>query len=467
LSTRRFSRGLWVGAVLAVALAALIGIGVWRGPRGAAKERPLATNVVVLLVDTLRADHLSLYGYRRETSPHLDAWAARAGVVFEDARAQAPCTFPSANSILTSVSPGVFYAEMRRADTMAIPAAVPTLAQILAAAGFDTAAVSASPIVRKTPSDENPDGGYGAGFRIFDESVLWKDAGAVGRRAAEVLGGLAEPFLLYVHYMDPHDPYAAPPAADGGPPFAAEAPAGAPEFLLRGDPDPVATRIYAEHRDPGVSAAEIAYLVARYDDEIRYWDSQLATLLDALEASGRAGRTVVAIVADHGEEFLEHGDVKHCRSLYDNELHVPFVLFVPGVAPRRVAAPVANLDLLPTLLDLVGVVPRAARPEGRTLRPLLADGGSVPPADQYAAWSSLQSLSDGRFKLIRDARAQSFRLFDLARDPGETVDRAADDPAVAEKLRRALWNAYASQNKEALEGGEEAAARLRALGYLQ
>ena len=456
----------WAALAVALAIVATLGVAAWW--HATARERPLATNVLVLLADTLRADHLSLYGYQRPTSPFLDAWAGRAGVVFDNARSQAPCTFPSANSILTSKSPGVFYAEMRRSTSMAIPAQVPTLAQVLAAAGYDTAAVSASPIVRATPSDENPDGGFGAGFRVFDESVLWRDAEVVNRRAAELVRGLREPFFLYVHYMDPHDPYVSRPRADGGARFAERPPDGSvPDFLLRGDPDPVATRIYEEHRPAGLSRAEIDYLIARYDDEIRFWDGQLATVVRALETSGRAGRTVVAVVADHGEEFLEHGDIKHCRSLYEAEIHVPLVLFVPGVAPRRVAQPVSNLDLMPTLLDLVGIASRVARPEGRALRPLLRPGGRVAPAFQFAAWSSLQSLSDGHFKLIRDARTRSFRLFDLARDPGETVDRSGDDPLVAERLKRALWDAYERQHQEGIAGGEEAAARLKALGYLQ
>ncbi len=468
MSQGRSSVRILLAAALALAVVATLGVTLWRRSSRAAPPPPLATNVVVLLADTLRADHLSLYGYPRATSPLLDARAGRAGVVFDSARAQAPCTFPSVNSILTSVSPGLFFAEMRRFDSMAIPARVPTLAQVLADAGFDTAAVSASPIVRATPSRENPGAGFDAGFHRFDESCLWKDGFALSSRAAEILPQLHEPFFLYVHYMDPHDPYASRPRADGRPRFAEPPPPGpVPDFLLAGDPDPIARRIYREHRDPGITPEQLDYLIARYDDDVYFWDWSVAQLLHVLEQSGRASRTVVAVVADHGEEFLEHGDIKHCRSLYEAEVHVPLVFFVPGLAPRRVVRPVSNLDVMPTLLDLVGVAPRGLHLEGRSLRPLLTGRGDLPPALQFAAWGAEQSASDGRYKLIRDAKSRSLRLFDLLRDPGERTDLADARPEVVDRLRRALFEWYRLHHAGAREGADETARRLRALGYLQ
>jgi len=149
-----------------------------------------------MLVDTLRADHMSLYGYERATTPFIDGFAADA-VVFDRARSQAGCTFPSVNSLFTSRYAFDFYRQGE--SQMGIPAEYPTIAEILRARGYHTIAVSASPIVRLTPTKENPNGGFGAGFEVFDESCLWDDAECVNARALKLLGDTRETFFLYLH----------------------------------------------------------------------------------------------------------------------------------------------------------------------------------------------------------------------------------------------------------------------------
>jgi arylsulfatase A-like enzyme len=449
-------------AVAGLVLAAALG-------GGCARSVTSRLNLVVVLVDTLRADHLALYGYRRETSPRLDAWAAREGVVFDDARAQAPCTFPSVNSILTSRSPGLFLARASERE-LGIPAGMPTLATVLAADGYTTAAVSASPIVRATPSGENPGAGFGAGFASFDELCFWREAGCVSARARQRLRKLTSPFFLYVHYMDPHDPYRLPQGVELPGRFAGSGPAGAHrEFVRAGDPRPLEAFLYHGGPDPHVAPAELAHWIDLYDDEILYWDRELAPFIGELRR--RAGpHTVIAVVADHGEEFMEHGSIKHCHTLFDTEIHVPIVLFVPGAAARHVALPVANLDLAPTLLGLLGILPPASF-EGRDLAPLVRSGVPPPRAATFAQLSTfgeLWSVAGGGYKLIADQARGSFRSFDLRRDPAELSPLAAVPPERFEALRRtlALWRRL--NDESASEAGTRALEKqLRAVGYLQ
>jgi arylsulfatase len=459
LSRRRAARAAAFAAVL-VALAAC-GRGRFSAP-AAGQPR----NVVVVLVDTLRADHLSLYGYSRPTSPELDRWTAAAGVAFENARSQAPCTFPAVNSLLTSRSPGTFLGDEGRIS-FGIPATVPSLAVLLRERGYATAAVSASPIVRATPSQENPNGGFGAGFASFDEFCYWREAHCVTVKAREALRTLKEPYFLYVHYLDPHDPYQ-PPVDALANRFAGAGPPGEDKEQVRlGRPSAAAARIERGVPGPTLDAADLEHLVALYDDEIRYWDGEFAPLRDDILRRG-ADSTVIAVVSDHGEEFLEHGHLKHCHTLFDTELHTPFVLFAPGVPPRRVATPVSNLDLVPTLLELAGDGAGPRGFEGRSLRSLLEGEKGRAPAPQFATFGTLWGVVDGRHKLIQDFASGDLRLYDLAADPRELTEVARSNPAAREQLRRLVeaWRKRTAPGHAAM-GGSEAEKLLRSVGYLQ
>ena len=428
-------------------------------------EAPQARNVVVVLVDTLRADHLALYGYGRTTTPELDRWARAEGVVFESARAQAPCTFPSVNSLLTSRSPALFYARGKGGE-LGIPDSTPSLAARLDRAGFTTAAVSASPIVRATPSEENPSAGFGAGFDRFDEFCLWREAGCVTARARQLVRELDEPFLLYLHYMDPHDPYRLPDGvaarfAGAGPPEPER------EFVRLGDPRPVAEHLYAGGPDPGLTAADVAHWIDLYDDEIRYWDREFAPL--AAELARRFPETAFVVLSDHGEEFLEHGHVKHCRTLYDTELRVPIVLFAPGLAAGRVGAPAMNLDLVPTLLDLLGLPAVPGELEGTSLLELAGEPRAARGATrlQLATNGRLWAAVDGSYKLIQESAKRREELYDLGADPGELTELGAREPEPWGRLRRELAAWRRGEGRAAVEGALEAERKLRSVGYLQ
>jgi arylsulfatase A-like enzyme len=451
---------------------------------------PVAHNVIFILVDTLRADHLPLYGYRRDTSPNLTV-LGRESLLFLDARSQASCTFPSVNSMLTSRSGACFLGQPGGA--LGLPAGIPGLAELLRVRGMHTAAVSASPIVRRSPSRFNPGGGYGRGFDTFQEDCVWKSADCVTDQALPHLARDPRPLFLYLHYLDPHGPYAPPESYRRR--FALGHPGK--EFVRQGNPNPIADWLYKHGPDPGLTAADLAYLVDLYDDKIAFFDAQLARLVAGLRAAHLLEDSIVVFAADHGEEFLEHGDVKHCHNLFDTTIRTPLLLRLPGGQGRVIATPVSNLDVVPTVLDLLGGGPAAAGAssgaaggrgnaelsggrgaaalaaaagfEGRSLRPA-AEGRPLPPAYQWAAQGALRSVSDGKLKLVRDLGSGRIALFDLAADPKETRDVAAGRSRDAHRLAGALaaWLARseAGPAAEGVRRAAEADKRLRSVGYL-
>jgi arylsulfatase A-like enzyme len=421
-------------------------------------------NVVVVLVDTLRADHLGVYGYPRPTSPHLDRFA-REAIVFEQNRSQGTCTFPSANSILTSRYPQRFADQ--EAGHLGIPDQVPTAATILGQAGLTTVAVSASPVVRRTPSYVNVVGGFDAGFDHFDEECLDRDASCVTERALALLETVPEPFFLYLHYMDPHAPYRAP--ASAAPRFAGSHPG--PEFVGAGDPQPIAAALRAGEPPPGVTVADLAHLRDLYDEEIAYFDHHFARLLRGLEAGGRLGRSVVAVLSDHGEEFFEHGRVVHCDQPFDTLVRTPLVVRVPGVpGGRRIATPVGNVDLLPTILSYLGRDPASYSFDGESLRPLIEEDDDASRGLVFSAHALWRGVSDGRFKLIWNLREDSASLFDSSTDPQETSPLRGRLPRERRRLRQELAAWIERTEEGSLESKAEQAERaerhLRATGYL-
>ena len=447
---------------LALILLALAGCGPQTGSAG-----PLCKdcNVVLILVDTLRADHLGVYGYPRATSPNLDALAAES-VVFENARSQAACTFPSVNSLLTSRHPSRFVA----GDAgLAIPEGVSSLAEVLSDAGYETLAVSASPIVRATPSDFNEQGGFGRGFDVFDESCEWRKAACVLKRAQALAAGLdgERPFFAYLHYMDPHSLYR--PTKDHR--FRFVQPYEGPEFIARGDPDPIAAARYGDGPEVEVSERDWRHLIDLYDEAISFFDDRLPAVLTAFESAAGERETIFVVVSDHGEAFDDHGHVKHCHSLYDSEIRTPLILHVPG-GPSGLAIgnPVGNLDVAPSILDLLGLAASAPGFEGESLVPLLSGSGSS-NRSVFSQQGTVRSIVSGRHKLLLELRRGRVELFDVTADPAEQFDVFERRPGVAGDLRERLDEHLlevegATSLEERLKAADEAERRLKAVGYL-
>ena len=427
--------------------------------------RPDPVNVVIVMVDTLRADHMSAYGYERETTPFISRFASR-GFVFEHARSQASCTFPSVNSLLTARNPAIF--TRQEVDHLGIPEEYPSIAEILKEHGYHTIAVSASPIVRTTPSDFNPIGGFGRGFDAFVEDTLWRPGGQVNRAIIRELDAIEEPFFLYAHYMEPHGPYRPPERYTKR--FAGEYEGH--HFIKRGNPVPIGRMMYGNGPHYDITDRDIQHLVDLYDDEIRYFDGVFRRLIKNLEDRNLLENTVIIISSDHGEEFLEHGQIKHCRGVWDTVTRVPLIFRFPGVeGGQRINTAVQNLDIVPTILDYLEIEPEGLNLEGTSLLPIL-EGDEPSREFAFADQRAYRSADDGRFQLILNGDDGIVTLFDLISDPLEQHDLFRKDHPEVARLSDAL-NQWLTDTGQLMRFDEELAAarakeeELRALGYLE
>jgi arylsulfatase A-like enzyme len=374
-------------------------------------------NVIIYLIDTLRADHLGVYGYPRDTSPTIDALAEES-ILFTDAQAQSSWTRASVGSLFTGLFPSR-HGAVTRANRLRVD--VPTLAELLREQGYATAAVIANPNVLRIF-------GFDRGFDVFSDVVQLHGSSrgdAVNAEVFAILDGLAgSRFFLYVHVLDPHSPYEAPAPFDK-------------KFVPR-----------AETKLPGVASAiaKIPRSIADYDGEIAYADHQLALLLERLRKSGLLDETIFVLLSDHGEEFMDHGGMTHGKTLFGEQLRVPMLMRLPGRlhAGRVVSAPVRVLDVLPSLADLLGIpVPDAL--DARSFMPMVRGESEADGRPLFAELDLdkhlVQSLRVGDEKIIvrRSPRKRaSTKLFDLAADPRERRDLASAAPGATRRLEAEL-----------------------------
>ncbi len=429
-------------------------------------------NLVFITLDTTRADHLGLYGYFRDTSPNLDAFARQA-IVFDRAIVPMATTLPTHTSLFTATHPlehGVLANSTQGGARFVASERLRPLAAVAKAAGFHTAAfVSGAPVKRGSGIEE--------GFEQFDESPGRQRAGAETTAAA--LAWLKRtregPFLLWVHYFDAHWPYF--PPVDYASLFSSDEKL---EELI------AARRIPEMVYQPMTGQMQITRLTTNlYDGELRYQDDQLGTLLGALAARPDWNRTVVVIAGDHGEALGQHAEAGH-GGTWDAQLHAPLLMRIPGEAPRRVATLVAAADVIPTLLaqvDLPAFSPLLAQASGRDV--LTSAARSLPVLSQDTPRGSdghdhRYALTTERWKLFRMERSggAQMELFDLNADPFELTDVAAQHTEVVKELSAALDVALDAQKRKGadLHGGQapvtkpadpETLEQLRQLGYLE
>jgi len=419
--------GCWFGIIRA---------GLWQpGPPGGDAR---SLNLLVVSIDTMRADRLGSYGYRGARTPYLDALAAR-GLRFSQASTVMPLTLPAHASLLTGTFPafhgvrdnGGFYLAQEQA----------TLAESLAGYGYRTGAFVGSFVL---DSRWGIDQGFETYFDDFDLSgpataaldEIQRPGEEVVGRAIEWLGrDDSRPFFAWVHLYDPHTPYAAPA------PFQSQIP-------------------------PTMDSA--------YDAEIAYTDHQVGRLIEHLAAAGESNRTVIVVVGDHGESLGGHQEETHGFFLYDATLQIPLIIAGPGVPVRTVDDQVRIVDVMPTVLELLGrSVPPAV--QGVSLMPaaagarldLLALSETWFPRYHYG-WSELMAVRDGRYKFILAPRRE---LYDLQTDPAEAHDLSNEQRSRADALESALkaMLARVSHSGPPIERqpiDPDAEARLRALGYV-
>jgi arylsulfatase A-like enzyme len=427
---------------------------------------PAVKNVLIYLVDALRADRLGCQGFPLPVSPTMDR-LARQGMQFAAAFAATSWTRTSVATLLTGLNPARHGAITRDQD---LHATVVNLAQMLAGRGFRTAAFITNGNV-SVP-------GIHRGFEVFrhfkedlDRLQIHQPAVTMNAQVLRWIDSLGEdPFFAYVHATDPHSPYTPPSPWD--------------RFIEDGLA-PVSARelreLYDSRRplDPAfVRRAEALYL-----GEIRANDRALERLLRGLAARGRLDDTLVLLTADHGEEFGDHGGLEHGKTLFEEQLHVPLIALVPGDETALVGSSVGLVDVTPTILALLGIAP-PGRLDGRPLPGLLtgsptpaSDGERPIIADLELDTSEQRALRQGRWKLVTYLRRERWdyrswprvQLFDLESSPEESRDLAAEHPVLAGYLRGRLLQltARTAESAPEVELDEDQEEVLRALGYVR
>jgi choline-sulfatase len=394
--------------------------------------RPL--NVVVITIDTLRPDHLHCYGYSRIETPTMDRIAS-SGALFENGVTQTPLTPPSHASIFTGLNPPTH--KVRDTGGFILSPSTATLASLLEQRGWDTAAFVSSAVLKKRF-------GFDHGFAVYDDKMprpgnaqeVLEDA---ERRAGDTVNHAVEwldsrgdkPFFLWVHLYDPHTPY------DPPSPFREQ------------------------------------YKDRPYDGEIAYADRELGRLMESLRRKSPPEKTLVAVLSDHGESLGEHGEYSHGVFLYDSTLRIAFLISGPGVPPGlRVTPQARTIDLLPTILDLMGS-PAPAGVEGTSLVPLFS-GKDAATAVSYAetlfpkinlGWAELRAIRTNQWKYIRAPRPE---LYDLGRDPKETINVLAEHSYEVRKLEAqlaAMAHVVGPEKVETTLMDEHTLAQLKSLGY--
>jgi arylsulfatase A-like enzyme len=396
-------------------------------------------NLIVIAVDTLRPDHLGCYGYSPNTSPSIDALAAE-GVLFENAVSQSPWTLPSFATVFTSLYPTQHGAtELGKG----MRSSFPTLAEVLKASGYATGAVINAPALK-------PEHRVNRGFDFYD-TVPLGDRVADGT-TDDVLGWIDgihnQPFFMFAHYFDPHQPYSPPTPYDKLFDPGCESRIG-DSFDLEGF-SPVKTEMFKEMKT--LTPEDWSRIISLYDGEIAFTDREIGRLLKGLEERGLRGQTLVVFLSDHGEEFYEHGGFGHGQSLYDELIKVPLVLSLPGVFPAnvRVARQVRLLDVTPTILDVLGIEAQSGF-EGVSLRALLEGKGTVsardgvllPPDVAYAeallTGPEQKGIVRHPWKMVYHVASKQEHLYNREDDPEEQRNLTGDSTQEFAPLEQMLF----------------------------
>lgn len=355
-------------------------------------------NILLVLIDTLCADHLGCYGYYRDTSPTIDSLAA-SGVIFKSCQAQASWTLPGMTSIYTGLSERSHQCGYYNELLYGLDPEMPTISTILQQQGYSTAAFVRTEFMG---SNFGLDKGYDS-FWITEDGIV-KDAVTVDTLLNYFSDNeVAEPFLATIHFYDPHSPYQPPSPYDTF--FTSSGSIGGL------DDWPIDTDLWS---DPAL----IKHLEALYDSEIRCTDSQLSRLFQGMRKMGLMENTLVILVADHGEEFMEHGDTGHANNLYQQTIHIPLILSGPGIEPGSVVLLNAGqFDVLPTVLAYLDI-PIPNHVEGINLFGDISEDRVIPSSGVVGDTAMAACLQE-TIKLMWFVEPDSVETYDIAVDPGE------------------------------------------------
>jgi len=421
-------RTLLGGLGLLVVAGVVIGAVAW-STTGEREFEPLyrgsPPNILFVSVDTLRADHMGVHGYERNTTPEVDAWAEGA-TVFDNAQASASWTLPGLASVLTSL-----YTSSHNCWTFnsRLDPAYVTLPEILTGAGYDTMCVTSHVFLARRY-------GLQQGFVHFDDEFAHPEEDPTQVVTSEMVSDKGirfleqkaaspdeAPWMLWLHYFDPHGEY----------------------------------NVHEGISEEFGTVEEID----RYDGEIKFTDLHIGRVLRTLDELGLDEDTLVVFFSDHGEEFMDHGGMRHAHALWRELVRVPLIVKAPGCPPGRVTELVRTVDILPTILDFVPPLRPPVDIEGVSLKRMIESGGNV-GGEPLAALSeirlqesaSLDSVIRGRWKLIVDSIDGDAKLFDIEADPLETRDLAAEHPEQVAELKEFLKGMIQRARKHGEKYGE-------------
>jgi arylsulfatase A-like enzyme len=443
------------------------------------QSAPDLPNVLLVTMETTRADHLGAYGYSRPTSPSFDRMAAR-GALFESALTVSPSTNPSLASLMTSLYP---HEHGVRSLLRPLDPEARTLAEILRGAGYRTGAIQTHHFMKSAS-------GIAQGFDSYEDSFIGeRRADEAARLAVRWIEGASRggrPWFLWVHLVDPHWPYDPPAQAAS----------------LFGPPDPRTLDLYRDLSQGRVSMGSVIFrngmspdlvqsFVNLYDGEIRFMDDALGAILDAVDDTEAEERTIIAVTSDHGEAlgehdyYFEHGDFGTTP-----EIHVPLAFVAPGLVPPGVRVPstVRSIDVAPTILELAGL-PAEIQFRGLSMLPMLRGGGGGEDRACFGEAGARYHIENnrreiegvagkwrwmqrGRYKLVhipRTSRPPIRKLYDLRNDPGETTNLLIDLRGVAGWMERDL-DTWLTEGRLAVGSGARmdraTFERLKTFGYI-
>jgi arylsulfatase A-like enzyme len=421
---------------------------------------PDGPNVILLVVDTLRADHISCYGYEKTTSPNIDRLSMDS-ILFKNAISVAPWTTPSIAAIITSQYPAIIGIKN---DPVVIDPRFLTLAEIFRNNNYKTKGIISHTFLSSTL-------GFHQGFDSYDESNS-KGYGYISSPSiteeaiSYILKNKNSKFFLFLHYFDPHFDYIKHESFDYYSDYKGR--------LYSGQP---IDELYKEASR--MTEDDVRYLNALYDSEISFTDKYVGELLDKLKELGLYDNTLIVFTADHGEEFLERGEnwIGHTKTLFQELIHVPLILKLPGNAAREVVNEYVGLvDLMPTIVANAGInIPDRYEYEGEVFklkRKMELNGKAI--FSETKRESKLLSMIRNGWKLIYNQKDESFKLFNLNEDKEESLDVISENERIYSEMKRYLleWNNYVKSRNAHFrarrpEFTETQKEYLRSLGYIQ
>jgi arylsulfatase A-like enzyme len=426
-------------------------------------------NVILVVIDALRADHLGIYGYQRSTSPNLDSFAGE-GIIFDRGYSQASWTIPSMASYMTSLYQGVhrMSTSPRSEEFRVLSPRFVTLAESLKNSGMKTAAITSQVWFREKLGITE---GFTEVISSRKQALQPREGQFLTDRALKWLdenGG--DRFFLYLHYMGPHKPYTAPP------PFKGRFTGSLDDTSPGKTEKPNSRRSMKKMARRGeITTDNLAYLMARYDEKLAYTDEQLGRLFDYLEESRLLDKTIIFVTADHGEAFNEHGNIYHGGSCYKEVIHVPMILRLPHGKFRgmRTDALAETIDIYPTIHDLLGLeIP--APIQGESLMPLIEGKGESKEA--VVQGRETRIITREWSALINESGSSVEQLFYLPSDPTEQRNLAGENPVVEREMLERARNlrksnrdlrVYYESEIKTVDLDDETIERLKSLGYLQ